>query len=475
VLGRLFGISAIAVTAGFLPLPLAFTIFDPNRPETHADILDHFKYGSIGAEERAGIPYWIWVTLPDLFPQHLPNRPGKGYERFGLVFEAGRERPIGTSLRQRQVPLVGLNCAVCHTGTVRDEPGGAVRIVLGMPSHQFDLQSYQRFLFACIRDPKFTPDNVWNAMRKHNPRLSWFDGLTYRWFVIPRTKSEGTRLANDFAFFDGRPPQGPGRVDTFNPYKVMFRFDLKADQSIGTADLPSLWNQKIREGMWLHWDGNNNSVTERNKSAAIGAGCSEASLDLPAMKRVEDWIWTLQAPQYPRDRVNAERAAAGLAVYQRECAACHDAGGSRTGQVVAAGEIGTDPERVNSFTSELATRMNTLGTGRPWKFTHFRKSDGYSAMPLDGVWLRAPYLHNGSVPTLRHMLEPPARRPEVFWRGYDVYDYADGGFVWSGPDAERAGFRFDTAVKGNGRMGHLYGTELPPHDKETLLEYLKTL
>jgi hypothetical protein len=119
--------------------------------------------------------------------------------------------------------------------------------------------------------------------------------------------------------------------------------------------------------------------------------------------------------------------------------------------------------------------MNTLGTGRPWKFTHFRKTDGYAAMPLDGIWLRAPYLHNGSVPTLRALLEPSEQRPAVFWRGYDVYDYANAGFVSSGADAEKVGFRFDTAAKGNGRAGHLYGTGLPPKDKENLLEYLKTL
>src|SRR5574341_165031 len=97
---------------------------DPNRPERHQDIQDHFKYGSIGAEERAGIPYWIWYVLPRLFPQHLPDRPGNGYERLGFVYETpSHKRPIGTSYRERQVPLVGLNCAVCHTGVLRDAPG----------------------------------------------------------------------------------------------------------------------------------------------------------------------------------------------------------------------------------------------------------------------------------------------------------------------------------------------------------------
>ena len=79
--------------------------------------------------------------------------------------------------------------------------------------------------------------------------------------------------------------------------------------------------------------------------------------------------------------------------------------------------------------------MNTIGTGKPWRFSHFRKTNGYAGMPLDGIWLRAPYLHNGSVPTLRALLlldERPAR----FFRAYDVYDWRAVGFVSSGPEAE---------------------------------------
>jgi mono/diheme cytochrome c family protein len=454
--------------------PCAAQFIDRNKPETHADIVDHFKYGSIGAEDRAGIPYWIWLVLPDLFPQHLPKRSGKGYERFGLIFEPGKARPIGTSFRERQVPLAGLNCAVCHTGTLRDSPGAPRRIVLGMPAHQFDLQSYQRFLFACIRDPGFTPERVVGAIKRANPGFSWFDSIIYKLVVVPRTKQQGTELANRFTFFDRRPPQGPGRVDTFNPYKVMFNFDLKTDDSVGTADLPMLYEQRRREGLWLHWDGNNNAVTERNKSAAIGAGASETSLDLPAMKRIEDWILDLKPPAFPHERIDSARAARGRAIFEQHCADCHEFGGRRTGQAIALAEVGTDSERLNSFTAALAEKMNTIGNGQPWKFTHFRKTEGYAAMPLDGVWLRAPYLHNGSVPTLSDLLASTKDRPVVFWRGYDVYDYDKVGFVSSGADAEREGFRFDTTMRGNSNRGHLWGTQLPPAQKSDLIEYLKT-
>ena len=465
--------------AAFLLLaavPAGFFSFSPNRPETFADVRDHFKYGSIGAEGRTGLPYWIWLVLPRMFPEHLPNRPGEGYERFGLIFEApGAKRPIGTSYRETQVGLVGLNCAACHAGTMRDSPSSPRRIVLGMPAHQFDLQSYQRFIFACGKDARFTADNLLAEIRKANPAFSWFDGLFYRFLVIPRTRQGIVEQSGKFSWFDRRPPQGPGRVDTFNPYKVLFNFDMSKDEGVGTADLPSLWNQRIREGLWLHWDGNNNLVTERNKSAAIGAGASEDSLDLDGMKRVEDWIWDLKPPSFPQERIDAARAASGSKLYQRACARCHAIGQSGLGQTVEISDIGTNAERLQSFTAELALKMNTLGAGKPWKFSHFRKTNGYAAMPLDGVWLRAPYLHNGSVPTLRDLLKPPDLRPEVFWRGYDVYDYNSVGFVCSGPEAERAGFRYDTAERGNGRLGHAYGTDLNPAEKDDLLEYLKTL
>jgi hypothetical protein len=255
----------------------------------------------------------------------------------------------------------------------------------------------------------------------------------------------------------------------------MFGFDMQRDSSVGTADLPSLWNQRFREGMWLHWDGNNNLVTERNKSAAIGAGASEDSLDLASMKRVEDWILDLKPPSFPAERIDQKRAAAGHLLFEKHCAECHALTGKRIGQTEPIEEIRTDPERVNSFTKELSEKMNTLGTGKPWKFSHFRKTNGYASMPLDGVWLRAPYLHNGSVPTLRDLLKPSEERPAVFWRGYDVYDYEAAGFVSSGPEAEQSGFRFDTSARGNGRQGHEYGTRLTPAEKLDLIEHLKTL
>jgi hypothetical protein len=122
-----------------------------------------------------------------------------------------------------------------------------------------------------------------------------------------------------------------------------------------------------------------------------------------------------------------------------------------------------------------ADAYNAKGEGHAWKFSHFKQSDGYVAVPLDGVWLRGPYLHNGSVPSLADLLEPVDRRPKVFWRGYDVIDQTKVGFVTDGADAQRAGTKFDTSLPAASNAGHLWGTTLDPARKRALLEYLKTL
>jgi hypothetical protein len=127
------------------------------------------------------------------------------------------------------------------------------------------------------------------------------------------------------------------------------------------------------------------------------------------------------------------------------------------------------------WTSNAAAAYNAYGDGHEWKFSNFRKTAGYTAVPLDGVWLTAPYLHNGSVPTLADLLEPVSARPTKFWRGYDVYDASRGGFITTGPEAERVGTPLDVSLPGNSNAGHTYGTGLTPDEKRALLEYLKTL
>jgi hypothetical protein len=101
----------------------------------------------------------------------------------------------------------------------------------------------------------------------------------------------------------------------------------------------------------------------------------------------------------------------------------------------------------------------------------------YPGRLLEGVWATAPYLHNGSVPTLYHLLLPAAERPKTFQVGSQEFDPKAVGFVWekelasSTPDKPL--FEFDTTIEGNRNVGHEYGAELAPDEKWALVEYLK--
>jgi hypothetical protein len=98
---------------------------------------------------RDGLSYWIWRALPQVCPEHLP---GPGYESVGMIFEPGKDVPVGTSKRRYQgVDRVFLNCAVCHTSTVRTDKSKAPIVVTGMPANNFDIMAFQKFFLRARR------------------------------------------------------------------------------------------------------------------------------------------------------------------------------------------------------------------------------------------------------------------------------------------------------------------------------------
>ena len=100
----------------------------------------------------------------------------------------------------------------------------------------------------------------------------------------------------------------------------------------------------------------------------------------------------------------------------------------------------------------------------------------YEARVLDGIWAAAPYLHNGSVPTLADLLKAPADRPASFTPGPE-YDIDNVGMATSQTvfDQVITTTGCDDLASGNSRCGHDYGTSLSDTQKRALLEYLKSI
>ncbi len=474
--------------AALIAALLAWAVASRERTPHHADAVEHFLYGSIGSEPESGLPADLWRLLPHLMPEAFDNRGD--WSAFGFLYEDGRDLPIGVSTRRVSgVELAWLNCAVCHTGTWRADEGADPVIVAGMPSNNLDFGGFIRVLLDAAVDERLSPDAVFAAMRRAGDRPGPIKRLIWRHAVLPQVR-EGllATRARLLPLLDYQPAWGPGRVDTFNPYKLLhggWTLDaMDPAERVGASDFPSIFLQRPRDGMDLHWDGNNASLAERNLSAALGAGVTPDTVDHAAIRRVADWLLDLPPPPSPHSP-EPEAIEAGREIYMENCAACHGYQGpggyvfegEYLGKVEPLDSIGTDPARLDSYTAAFnAFQRQYLFAGTRHAFRHFQLTDGYANMPLDGLWLRGPYLHNGSVPTLADLLEPVEARPAAFLRHSDVVDGASGGFISPAcdPGTTTEGFCFDTTLPGNGNGGHLYGTDLPEAQRAALLAYLLT-
>jgi Cytochrome c len=497
-------------------------------PEDFADMEAEFKYGSIGSDHpraRVPMPYWILKVLPDLFPPsaaigdgkwYQPKNDKKGYAAFGLVTEDDMakpqgfrgepkdlfKRPIGFSKRTVfGIDFIGVNCAFCHTTTLRLLPADKQEIIVGGTGNTVDIEQFFLYLFAATTDKKFNADEVMKEVVGQNHEMNFLERIAYRIFIY-FAPGFITQLKKQFDFLDPEsenllPKFGPGRVDTWAPYKRVYVDPPQHDKNPGIVDFPSVWNQKARAGTRMHWDGNTDVLQERNIVSGLAlVGKRIEYLDFARVARISEYITWLIPPRY-RDRLpeckqgGAQDCVApikdrenltqrGKELFEGNCAACHAPEGGRMGRVEPIQDLATDDKRIKAFTPDLAAALNLLGTDL-WTMRNFKLQNGYVNGLLDGIWLRAPYLHNGSVPTLRDLLTVPEERPTRFCRGSDVYDWINVGFV-TPPMAGKKGaescgefFLYDTALPGNGNQGHKYGTHLNVADKAALIEYLKTL
>jgi mono/diheme cytochrome c family protein len=453
----LAGISALLV-AGACVLGASYLV--NAAPPYIQDELEHFKYGSIGAEVD-GYPFLVWRELPTLFRSEFAN----GWQSFGFLQESNRTLPVGVSVRRYGIDRVGFNCATCHTTQV----AGLASVIAGAPADQLDLQAYLRFLIRTSKDARFSADAIFAAAESNQRPIGWLDRQVFRFYIIPKIKSQlADYESGSGQWMKSRPDHGPGRADAGNPWRQRFGMRPQDDALTGAVDTPSLWQQRSRKDAWMHWDGNNGSLAERNLSAALAGGASEDSMDHPSIERVAAWSLDLASPRFPQ-LVSQQLVDQGRPIYGSQCAACHDLKGSNFGKVTSLSLVQTDPDRVNLFSREMVAAFGGVGAGRPWQFKNYRKTVGYANAPLDGIWARAPYLHNGSVPTLQDLLLPPAQRPQKFFKGCQAFDSAKVGRTCL------SGFLFDTTLRGNGNGGHEWGTSLDDGQRAALLEFLKTL
>jgi hypothetical protein len=272
--------------------------------------------------------------------------------------------------------------------------------------------------------------------------------------------------------------------------------------------IPAVYQEDRRE--WAQFDGSIRDLNGRSALAAMTIGATAENLAQDAIARnvmlATDYTRSLGPPSFTEATgagIDRDRAQAGKQVYRQYCNTCHgmpdDNGvwqpGERMGEILSANELGVDPERVRirhaarlsqtlyeRFGPEFQKRYNKT---HPLRFAEQDirpknpRDQGYINAPIEGVYSRAPYLHNASILTLAELINLIPRR-QSFPRGNNLYDTQNVGLAVNTDSAAGLPFDFDASRVGNTNHGHDYPWAYDENQRDetalrNLLEYLKTL
>lgn len=263
---------------------------------------------------------------------------------------------------------------------------------------------------------------------------------------------------------------------------------LALGANLPEQDVPAWWNVAKKSTIYL--DGRTPGESARSLMQFYLGELSEDQFAAyePAFKDILAYIRSLKAPKYPFE-IDQAQAAAGKVVFEKNCAKCHGTYGDNPeypDTVVDLDTIGTDPARARGVSEKSIDHYNSTWFGQVHPVDK-TVSLGYQAPPLDGIWATAPYLHNGSVPTVYHLLKSQSR-PDKFLRqpstSFEYYDKAKLGWhVQKVEGNEPPKFNdifetrslFDNTRYGLGNQGHTFGDRLTEDERMQVIEYLKQL
>ncbi|MEY3235286.1 MAG: hypothetical protein RL230_2557 [Pseudomonadota bacterium] len=451
-----------------------------------------------------------------LSPASIVNLPEEA-KRVGTQSPLGQtplgQTPLGMTLGTIH-PLAGtsilvsnLGCASCHAGVTYGPEGQPQpdKVMLGMPNTSLDLEAYTQAIFKALRAAD-DPERLVTAAQALFPEMTVLDRVSLRALVLPLAQQ---RLASLAATDRAMPfPNGsPGSTNGVAALKVALKTPLigggKADA--GFVSIPDLGDRVFKTSLLA--DGAYGvfgkpaqsvmtpqgldpshlralaSITTFFTVPSMGVHPDQARGGLPDGIAIMDFLKTYRSQAFPGS-IDTALAQEGGRVYQAQCASCHgtyqpSAAGPRLVSFPNwIGRIGTDPLRGDAFDKPLA---EAVGLTSYRNIIAVHSGRGYVAPPLAGLWASAPYLHNGSVHSLRALLTPEARlkRFQVGGHALDLETVgikvtAEGAFPLGYQPFSRSSW-VETDELGRNNGGHDYGSDLSVAQKSALIEYLKTL
>jgi len=449
-----------------------------------------------------------WIT-----PTGIDNWPNDKAPTF--------DKPMGivSGYLERSVPRIKLEvanmgCAACHAGVSYDKNGKLTgRVWLGSPNTSRYLDGYMLMIRNGLNRVKDKPEELLRTIPKVFPQVDADEIRTIRKYVLPQV-AERLDDPNEImlAFDHG----APGLTNGVAALKMRLNREpslVVIGHEHGYTSIPDLSDRALRssvlyDGLYA-LKGNEHFVERRadkfdaadaDRLASIvafftvptmGVKPNASEKHVKSVRDILDFVYAYRPQPFPGE-INRAMAVRGSKIYGAQCASCHGTYTSGVdnlkllsypNKLVSQPEMNSDPERWKSITDRTVQALNKTVVA---KKVNAANAQGYVAPILSGLWVSAPYLHNGSVPTLWHLMHPEAR-PAKFMVGGHMLDinkvgialnadvngnlvYPEGYQPWSQP------LMFDTSGPGRDNKGHEKEfAGMPEVNKADLLEYLKLL
>lgn len=521
---------------------VARTLDDP------PDGIARFVLGDFGGVSRAtletnALPYKVVATALLLREERVrATRLGRAdlpdvYRQFGFVSPARignwpaslpqpqLDRPLGmvrsevrgpTSLVR--VDAVNLGCATCHAGLVYGADGRATSTAwAGLPNTSINLEAYTQAVFLSLASAAGDQGAFRARVAELFPEMGRAERFTLRFVLMPRVAKRIAELreagVGPSPFSNG----GAGRTNGVASLKMMLGIPagvVTGHADVGFTSIPDLASRGLRtsllyDGIYAPLGAVRSDVETHASSVAsthldslsdivafftvstMGVTPDVGERVIPAMRPVMQWLGRSYTPPPFPGPIDPVKMRTGAAVYASRCAKCHGAYGegaprplvSFPNALIEQSAMGTDSARWAMVDDDVLAQLQRSAYGRHMES---RRTGGYVAPILSGLWATAPYLHNGSVPTLWQLLNPK-ERPTRFLVGGHALDFTQVGIAgvpwtddtWRNP----AGYvpwaipeLYDTRAPGLSNRGHERPSlGLSDADKWALIEYLKSL
>ena len=428
----------------------------PGDPAAGFDTLVNEGYVS------CGVPHSVYAEVNPEVPESA-KLAGRSARNADLPYFA-------TSFTDDEsgIDLVSTNCLACHAGYF----DGELIVGLGAESRDF------------TEDVSFYAEAVGAFEMTDEERAEWRHWADRVQGIAPysRTHTVGANPADNitaaiFSHLDPETLEWSDEPLIEPPPEYVF-----------PSSPPPWWWMKKKHAMFYVTAGRGDHTRFMMLASSLcSEGVEEAQSVNGMFDDVRAFIASLEPPEWPFAPPDGALARTGERVFQENCSRCHGTygpAGVYPNLVVSLDEVGTDRWIAEGATTGTRRFQEWFEKSFYGEGAVLQPAPGYIAPPLDGVWATAPYLHNGSVPTIEALLNSPTR-PTYWTRSFSSTDYDTSSLGWNftaldhgkdgEPDEEARIYIYDTTQPGYSNAGHTFGDALSASDRAAVLEYLKTL